>query len=185
MWRQKPKGPVPKRRPAQMQPEDGIHVSRSITGPQEHLMPFVVSPEASRQTAFEAPAPTAYRGTSRNSDAAGSTRTERTRRSQQSSEPPPLPDSGTSIAPMPTNAEAPRRPLRVVSRGVSGKGPRTVRGASRRPIKILPTLSAGPLQRSDTVRYIDVIQEEDGGEMNEMTVMPLGVPPAYSRIPPR
>jgi len=189
-WRQKRKDPVPKRRPAQMQPEDGIHVSRSITVPQEHIVPFVISPEANGQTAFEAPAPTAHRGTSLNSDAKGSTRsdstsTERTRRSRQSSEPPPSPDSRTSIVPMPTNVEAPRRPLRVVSRGASGKGPRTSRGAPRRPVKILPTLSARPLQRSETVRYIDVIQEEDGGEINETTVTPLRVPPAYSRIPPR
>jgi hypothetical protein len=176
--------------PVQAQPEDGIYVTRSADLLREHLTPFVVSPRSSRQTP-PGLLPTTYRdihvppNSHESSDSKGSTSTGQTGSTLQPSEPPPLPDSKIYIFP---NTETSRRPLRLREAPLSSPNVSTpgttntgALGDSGCPVKRLPTLLVGPLQRSDTVGHANVIQEKDGGEMNETTA--YRVPPAYSQIP--
>lgn len=182
--------------PGRVQAEDGTHVMQSADLPREHLTPFVVNQRSSRQAPPGLLPTTTYRDASnshsprdsKGSTQSDSTSTEQTRSTLQPSELPPLPDSKVYIFPMPTDAETSRRPLRlreaplspseVSIQGITNAGEL---GDSGRPVKLLPTPPVAPLQRSNTVGYANVIQEEDGGGMNEAPV--YRVPPAYSQLP--
>lgn len=183
--------------PAQAEPEDGIHITASADLPHEHLTPFVVNPESGGQAPSRSLDLTTHRGTSssshESSDSKGTTRSsstssEETKRSLKSSGPPTSSDSHLPASPRPTSAET-RRPLRLhvaslPSPATPNMGTKTVLGASRRPVKLLPMTPVRPL-RGESVGHAHVIQEEDGGEVNETTTMAYRVPPAYSQIPPR